>query len=117
MAFLCVSHDDSSGKITFDRELDDIDIEWDQVGYGSNFQRVNNELENIAKNLRATFVKNPMWTQAFGKDVITAHPLGGCRMGESGEDGVVNHAGQVFEGKYRIKQSKLSISTFFLPVT
>ena len=27
LAFLCMSHDDASGEITFDREHDDIDIE------------------------------------------------------------------------------------------
>ena len=99
MGFLCMSHDDASGQITFDRNHDDIDIEWDRVGYGENFERVNKALEQIARNLRGTFVKNPTWTDMFGKDVITAHPLGGCKMGDSGEKGVVNHAGQVFEGK------------------
>jgi cholesterol oxidase len=37
---------------------------------------------------------SPTWTVL--KDLITPHPLGGCRMGVSPNDGVVNHRGEVF---------------------
>ena len=59
----------------------------------------NRAMEKVTEGLEGTFVKNPMWTAALGKSVVSAHPLGGCPMGESGRTGVVNHAGQVFEGK------------------
>jgi|SRR5712671_23352 len=36
----------------------------------------------------------PTWT--VGKSLVTPHPLGGCGMGCSSEDGVVDHRGEVF---------------------
>jgi cholesterol oxidase len=36
----------------------------------------------------------PTWT--LFSELITPHPLGGCRMGTSAADGVVDHRGEVF---------------------
>jgi cholesterol oxidase len=36
----------------------------------------------------------PTWTVT--RYLVTPHPLGGCNMGRSPQDGVVNHAGEVF---------------------
>ena len=93
-----MSHDDASGIISYNNKNDSINITWDRVGYEKNFEAVNHAMEKVTKGLGGTFVKNPMWTRALGKSVISAHPLGGCPMGESGRTAVVNHAGQVFDG-------------------
>ena len=94
-----MSHDDAGGVISYNKKNDSIDITWDRVGFEKNFEIVNNSVEKVVKGLKGTYVRNPMWTPALGESVITAHPLGGCPMGESGRTAVVNHAGQVFEGK------------------
>ena len=94
-----MSHDDASGIISYNQDNDTVDIAWDRVGYEKNFETVNLAMEKATKGLKGTFVKNPLWTPALGKSVVTAHPLGGCPMGESGRTAVVNHAGQVFEGE------------------
>ena len=94
-----MSHDDASGIISYNQDNDSVDITWDRVGFEKNFQIVNNAMEKATKGLKGTFVKNPTWTDALGKSVVSAHPLGGCPMGESGRTAVVNHAGQVFDGK------------------
>ena len=94
-----MSHDDANGTISYNKDNDSVDITWPNIGYEKNFATVNQAMEKITTGLSGTFVKNPMWTEALGKSIISAHPLGGCPMGESGRTAVVNHAGQVFDGK------------------
>ncbi len=97
-----MGHDSSSGVISFENKIDDIDITWDRVGCERNFENINQALEKLTRGLGGTYVKNPMWSQTLGRSVITVHPLGGCPMGESGRTAVVNHAGQVFDGKRKL---------------
>lgn len=99
LSFLCMSHDSASGVISFENKTDNIDITWQKIGFENNFNSVNQALEKIARGLGGTFVRNPTWLESLGRSVISAHPLGGCPMGESGRTAVVNHAGQVFDGK------------------
>lgn len=93
-----MSHDDSGGEIVYHSKTDDICVTYKGVGYEPNFEIVNEATKKVTEKLGGTFVKNPLWSKHLGKSVITVHPLGGCPMAESGQTGVVNHAGQVFEG-------------------
>jgi cholesterol oxidase len=94
--YLVMTHDQSAGRMYL--EDDRLRIAWPGVGEQSIFQRVNEILKQAAIPLGATYVKNPLWSKAFKHDLITVHPLGGCRMGAKAENGVVNHKGQVFSG-------------------
>lgn len=57
------------------------------------FQRLRNTMKDIAEQLEAKYVDNPLW---FLRRTITAHPLGGCPMGRNKEEGVVDSYGEVF---------------------
>jgi cholesterol oxidase len=50
--------------------------------------------ERLANATGGTPLVPPGWTLA--KDLVTPHPLGGCNMGHTSEDGVVDHRGEVF---------------------
>jgi cholesterol oxidase len=94
--YLVMTHDQSAGRMYL--EDDRLRIAWPGVGRKPIFQRVNELLKQATIPLGATYVKNPIWTEVFKHDLITVHPLGGCRMAENAENGVVNHKGQVFSG-------------------
>jgi cholesterol oxidase len=58
------------------------------------FDRMRETMGRIARNWDARFIDNPIWY--FGKRVITVHPLGGCPMGRTEDEGVVDAWGEVF---------------------
>ncbi|MBW4688165.1 MAG: GMC family oxidoreductase N-terminal domain-containing protein [Komarekiella atlantica HA4396-MV6] len=92
--YLVMTHDDAAGEMYL--ENDRLRIRWENVGKQSIFQRVNDRLSEATRPLGGTQIPNPIWTNFFGHDLITVHPLGGCILAEDAEHGVVNHKGQVF---------------------
>jgi cholesterol oxidase len=92
--YLIMTHDDSDGRMYL--EDDRLRIDWPGVGSQPIFEEANQKLEEATRPLGGTYLKAPIWSKAFKKDLITVHPLGGCRMGTGAETGVVNHKGQVF---------------------
>ena len=92
--FLVMSNDDGNG--TMQLAHDRLRISWPNVGRQPIFEKVNARLQEATNALEGTFIRDPIWSDIFGKKLITVHPLGGCVMAESAEQGVVNHKGQVF---------------------
>jgi cholesterol oxidase len=71
-----------------------LEVDWSKDGASAAyFDRLRATSQAIAKELGATFEDNPMWLE---KRVITVHALGGCRMGNSPAEGVVDSMGRVF---------------------
>lgn len=103
MAFLSMSNDSATGELKLDEKNGRVWIDYPDVGEGANFHAVTEGMTNATKGLKGRFVPNPFWGGIVAKirdtkGIITVHPLGGCAMAESGREGVVNHAGQVFKG-------------------
>ncbi|KAF9355191.1 hypothetical protein BGX26_006871 [Mortierella sp. AD094] len=94
--FLIMSHDDARGELNL--RDDRIRINWPGVGTTRNFSRLDTLLEPLASAVRGTYVRDPL-TAATDDAVVTVHPIGGCSIGRTGADGVINHKGQVFTGQ------------------
>jgi cholesterol oxidase len=95
--YLVMAHDDAAGTMSLAN--DRLRINWPGVGREAIFTTVNDTLTRATAALGGGVeVPNPIWSNLLGKELITVHPLGGCRMAERAEDGVVDHAGRVFAG-------------------
>src|SRR5690606_19979012 len=95
-------HDDARGTMKFDAPWYEPDgrmaIEWDQVGQQLVFRRMDEELRRHARALGANFISHPVWNVFRTRHLVTAHPLGGCPMGEDFMQGAVDEYGRVFAG-------------------
>ena len=98
MLYLCMGHDDSGGTLSLDA-LGNLRIDWPDAGNEAIFTAINQECFAHAKTLGSSFIENPIWKVSPWKTLITAHPLGGCPMGEDGSDGAVDHLGRLFQGQ------------------
>ena len=59
---------------------------------------MNEEIRRHAHALRGNFITNPTWSVFNLRHLITAHPLGGCPMGDDYLQGAVDPYGRVFAG-------------------
>ena len=95
--FFVVSHDDAKGRIRLDNGSANID--WPGAGTEPVYARVDEALTKAAEAVGARYIKSPLAATSMGVKPATAHPLGGCGMGEDAGGGVVNHKCQVFDGR------------------
>jgi cholesterol oxidase len=72
-----------------------LDVNWKIDESQFYYDRVTSTVQGIADTLDAEYVPNLPY--AFLRQVLTAHPLGGCPMGRSKDEGVVDSYGQVFD--------------------
>ena len=94
--YLVMGHEHSTGTMDLDPSDGRVRVRWSGIGADPRFDRINERLIQAAEALGGSFVRNPLWTDAFKHHLITVHPLGGCAMADSADGGVVNHKGQVF---------------------
>jgi cholesterol oxidase len=72
-----------------------LEIDWPTRPSANFFRRLTEASRSVAQALDAKrFVQSPL-TQYFG-DETTVHPLGGCSLGATREEGVVDSYGEVF---------------------
>lgn len=100
IAWFAQSVDASNGRLTlagswFSPGRKQLHLDWDVRASERSFEKVNALQTRLANANNAKHVMTPVtWTLL--RDLTTPHPLGGCRMADSAEHGVVDHRGEVF---------------------
>ncbi len=94
--FFAVSHDSASGRFSLDD--DRLALAWPGAKDEPVYKRLDDALSAIVQEAGGSYVKNPLAGTVMGHQPATAHPLGGCGMGEERGVGVVDHGGRVFDG-------------------
>ena len=98
MVYLVMAFDDGAGRMSLDAK-DRVAISWPTLANDPIFKHIHDELVAHTAALGGTFVKLDRWNPwKGGGNLITAHPLGGCGMGDDPDRGVVDADGQVWNG-------------------
>lgn len=101
MTWLAMGHDGADGVIKLgggDRPV----VRWPELHTRPVFAAEDDLARMITGKLGGMFMSNPLNTPLLMNNMVTVHPLGGCPMGQSGVEGVVDHAGRVFSDDGRI---------------
>jgi cholesterol oxidase len=85
--------DAADGQLHLD-DSGQLNLKWDVQRSLPAFNEVVEMHKRLSQVTGGLALVPPGWTIAH--DLITPHPLGGCRMANLPSDGVVNHAGKVF---------------------
>jgi len=71
------------------------DIDWSHRKSRQMFKEMEQGLKALSRSVGGKYMTSVLWNWPVRK-LLTAHPLGGCYMGDSMETSVVNHYGEVW---------------------
>lgn len=101
--FNSMGEDDANGF--FSLKGDELDLDWPAdkpIGDNVCFAKLEDMMQKLSLAMGGTYTPLPTWeglANVFDKKtLIVTHPLGGCRIGSTMAEGVVNEFGQVYDG-------------------
>jgi cholesterol oxidase len=99
--FNVMGQDDATGKLKLGGiDHDQLDLGWEQpLAQQKLWADIETLLREFSSAMGGRFIDLPTWQGLLDKKkIVVVHPLGGCPIGTTHEDGVVDEFGQVFDG-------------------
>ena len=94
MPFLGMGTDAADGKLALSKR-GQVEVTWSPARSRQMLKEMERGMKELSRNLGGTYGPSPLALFPLSK-LLTAHPLGGCAMGESRDEGVVNEFGEVW---------------------
>ena len=119
MFYLVMGFDDARGRMVLDTPWNDphgrTRVIWDEAGRQRLYTRLHEELRRHARALGAGYIANPLWSFLDIRHLLTAHPIGGCPIGEDHEHGAVDEFGRVFSAEGSVHDGLMVVDGALLP--
>ncbi len=96
MVYLGIGHDSAGGRVELDR-FGNATVNWPGLMQEPFVARQRAEMAQQAAVFGGTYIDGTLANGQFNGELITVHPLGGCPMADSVDNGVVNADGQVYD--------------------
>ena len=99
MVWLGAGMDAANGKVHLKehgllKKKFELDLDWDHEESRGVIDAISEMQRELTRATAGRWFEPPTWS--VFKNLLTLHPLGGCKMGVSRETGVVDHLGRVF---------------------
>lgn len=96
MVYLGMGHDSANGQVYLGKD-DQAKVRWSGIKNEPIFAQMDEVMRKHTESTGGTYVSTLKGGGLISaKNLTTVHPMGGCAMGASANDGVVNHRGQVY---------------------
>jgi cholesterol oxidase len=106
--FNVAAEDDASGTLRLYKN--GVDLDWARpISKHPIFEKIETLLKSFSEAMGGRYVPYPLWQGFAERKLMILHPLGGCAIGPTNSDGVVDEFGRIFDG------SKPAGSTDVLP--
>lgn len=93
--YYIVASDNAGGRLRLHK--DRVIVDWPGYSEAPERRAAEKKVTGMIEAMGGVFQPNPFTMAAFGGNRIIAHPLGGCAMGETVDEGVVAPDGRVFD--------------------
>jgi cholesterol oxidase len=88
LPYLGMCEDAANGQFVLD-EGGRLDLRWDPRESMDAFMALEDAMHELSDALDGEYVANPLWNPPV-RELLTAHPLGGCAMADDPQDGVLD---------------------------